>query len=144
MSEDRSDQGAGGGISATALVVRGGNREVEVGVDLVCLHPDGQYKYEVRAVGKVVIPAGDPIPVFVPNGRPQSIIVANHVPLVPPGFQLKAHTVCRDPEGRVKWEADTEPFAVHAGVPCPPELAVCNSEVYATPRPLREGETLGH
>lgn len=140
MSDDRSASESLGGISATAVVVRGGNREVTVSVDLVCLHPDGQFKYEVRAEAKVVIPAGDPLPVFVPRDRPRTIFSANHVPSPP--WEIKAHTVCRSPEGNVKWEADTEPIALAIGEALPDQLIGCNTVVDAGFRP--DGRSGGH
>ncbi len=128
-----------GGVIATGTVVRGGNREVTVEVPLVCLHPDGQYKYEVTAVAKVVIPFGDPVPVFVPNGRPRS-----WVPGEQPAFKVEAHTVCRDSEGRVKWEADTEPVELPSSAMARIEAMGANVVVTARPKNPFEEDDCGH
>ncbi len=170
----------GGAAALVNRVVKGGNREVEVVVDLVCLYPDQQFKYEIQAVGKVTIPYGDPIPTFVVRGLPQSFLagslpepiaprvnefpMSEHVgrggppdsqshsvnpdvpapapepgrPYVPPfavkgpspfaglppgNYQIVAHTVCRDPDGVVRWHEDTEavPFVIHAQPETSPE-----------------------
>lgn len=136
-----STSGNPDGIFATARVVKGGNREVIVSVDLVCLYPDGQTKYETRAYAKVIIPFGDPIPVFTLKGLPYTEGQAP-APAVGPLFKITSHTVCRDPQGNIKWEADTEPIALSASEPLPPALVGTNTVVLATPIP--DGDPCGY
>ncbi len=134
MSDDASGQP--GGTYATGHVVRGGNREVTVSVDVVCLQPDGfQFKYELIAKATVIIPAGDPLPQFVVRGKPwTSMAIPSPVPADYGPFQVKAHTVCLDKNGNLKWEADTEPISLAVG-DLPPALAHCNTVVTAAPHP---------
>ncbi len=139
MSDGQSENAQAGGISATGHVVRGGNREVNVTVDLVSIGPgDLAGRYEIEAVAKLMIPAGDPVPMFAAKGMAYtSVKVPSPAPApVPPRvsggaavFAIHSHTVCRDREGNIKWEADTDPIALGVNDPTPPELVGANTVV---------------
>lgn len=55
---------APGGFTASAHVVRGGNRMMKIVAHLVCRDVNGQVRFEVDAEASCPIPAGDEVPLF--------------------------------------------------------------------------------
>ncbi len=137
-------------------VIRGGNRECEVKVHLVCLYPDGQHKYEIDAVGHVTIPAGDPTPQFVvhgtaissvkipcepvPSPEPEPEVPYWRPPSGGPGFEVRAHSVVRGPDGAIRSERTTEPIPLPAEMATPDCLVGVNTVVDARPTATLEDD----
>lgn len=64
MSEREEQVVATDGASATAKVVKGGNILYTIKAHVVCRDPAGNIRWEDDAIAQVVVPAGDPVPVF--------------------------------------------------------------------------------
>jgi hypothetical protein len=99
------------GVMATGTVIRGSSRMVKIKVPIVSANG----RYEVEAT--LSLPCGDPIPEFTiagplvveqiePQGRGEATFK----------LAMNSRTTCRDPDGRIKWVADTEPCEVGVGV----------------------------
>ncbi len=150
------------GIIATGSVIRGGNREVEITQKVVCPNADGQNRYEVLLTGKLIIPAGDALPIMVTSGWPrvteaasehESITVPNQqhldaiyarrqadaderarkrVAALPP-LNIRADVVVRDSEGNIKATRTTDPIPLPGDEPTPSVLVGVNTVVEARP-----------
>lgn len=64
MSEHEEQVVATDGASATAKVVKGGNILYTIKAHVVCRDQAGNIRWEDDALAQVVVPAGDPVPVF--------------------------------------------------------------------------------
>jgi hypothetical protein len=110
--------------TAKGVVVKASSQMVRVRMPARSI--DG--RYDVELVGILMLPGGDPVPGFTRNGHITSEVVTIEADAeVPPPSKLvlTTHTVCRDPDGKIKWEADTKPL----------ELPVTTYEVLGvTPR----------
>lgn len=105
---------AGGGEAQVVKVIRGGNQTIRVSVPV--RSADGRYEAVAQAI--LMLPSGEPIPAFSRNGliTVEAVTVeAQAEPEPPVGLVLKTHTVCRGPDGKVKWEADTEEVPLPMG-----------------------------
>ena len=113
-------------------VVRGGNQTVRVSIPV--RSADG--RYEAVAMAILMLPAGDPIPAFTRHGHitAELVTVEAQAEEVPPSrLVLNTHTVCRGPDGKVKWEADTVPVEIPVNtvevMGCSPTLQITTGEI---------------
>lgn len=104
--------------TAVGVVRKAANQTVRVSVPVRAA--DGRYHAMAHAI--LELPAGDPIPVFSRNGPVTVELVTVEVnaepepePEAPMKLVLNSHTVCRDENGKVKWESETEPQELQMG-----------------------------
>lgn len=103
------------GAVATGVVRRGMNQTIRVSMPV--RSADGRYEAVAEAI--LMIPAGEDIPTFSRHGHittvPVAVEVAAEVNEPPTKLVLNSHTVCRGPDGTIKWEADTIPVEIPTG-----------------------------
>lgn len=101
------------GTSAVGVVRRGMNQTVRVSVPV--RSADGRYEAVCQAI--LMLPGGEPTPAFTRHGHitAEPVSVEVEAQEAPMKLVLNSHTVCRGPDGEVKWEADTVPQELEMG-----------------------------